>query len=457
MRNKFGKTIVSGLALAFVICVAASANAASYYAAGTTIPATAAANCGVTATAATHFYATIGAAVTAAPAGGTVQVCPGTYPEQVGIEKNLTLKGITATIAGQGANQAVITAPSGGIVANTTSLSSGYPIAAQIWVHDATAVSISDVVVDGSGNNGLTYCGAPNLIGIYYQDASGTVNRVVTRNQTSVPPNGCQSGAGLGIYVQSGDDAAHPTGGTSTLTVENSSVHDFQKNGITGNEPGTALTVTGNEVRGQGPTTTGAAENGIQFGFGATGKATSNMVIDEIWALDTSSDTGDAAAGILVYDSAGVTVSSNHVGNTQFGIAVVGDGSSPANDATISSNVLDGTLIFDAIEVCGSTGGTITGNTVTGSTESGIHLDGTCNSPAPTTSVATVSGNYINEACAGILNGVSQTVGANTFFNVANTILAGVDTCTLPGPNGDASRALTAGSKIGGRPQPARL
>ncbi len=246
------------------------------------------------------------------------------------------------------------------------------------------------------------------------------------------------------------------------MTVENSSVHDFQKNGITGNLPGVALMVTGNEVRGQGPTT-GAGENGIQIGFGATGTIKSNTVIDEIWAQDTSSDTGDAASGILVYDSAGVIISSNHVGNTQFGIAVVGDGNAfseclttaecSADDATISSNVVDGTLIFDGIDVCGSTLGTITGNTVAGSTESGIHLDGTC---APVASGgATVSGNIINEACAAYLEGTTNSVtfAAASTNNVVNTTLSG-DVCPAAPPPSDV-RAQTAGSKIA-RPQPAR-
>ncbi len=451
VKIRFGKAVVSGLAAVFAICVAASANAASYYA-GT------AGSCGVTPSKTVIVNSTIGAAVAAAEAASAtiVKVCPGSYPEQVTINKNLTLEGITATTGGRGANQAVITVPVSGFSDNTTDLSSSppNPLAAQIYVHDATAVNISNVVVDGSGWTGCS----PYLIGIYFQDASGTLNRVVTRNQTAIPASGCQGG--LGIFVESGASLVTHADGTSTVTVENSSVHGFQKNGITGNEAGTTLTVTGNQVRGQGATS-GAAENGIQIAFGATGAIRSNTVIDEVWAPCVSlSDCAWSATGILVYDSPGVTISSNRVGNTQGGIAVVGDGAAgvfggSANDATISSNVVDGTLVLDGIDVCGSTGGTITANTVAGSGQSGIHLDGTCTSPAPTTSVATVSGNVINEACAGILNGISQTVGTNTFYNDANTILAGPDKCTLPGPNDDLSRAQTtdSGDK---RPHPAQ-
>jgi parallel beta-helix repeat protein len=431
--SKLRISMASAFAVAFVICLTASANATTYVG---------------TCTASIVNYPTIQQGVNAAPAGGIVKVCPGTYPEQVEINKNLTLEGFTVGTS----NQVEVVAPAGGIVANAVSLSSGYPIAAQIYVHDAASVTITDVLVDGSGNNGLTTCGVPDLVGIYYQDASGLVNHDVTRNQTSVPPNGCQSGSGLGIFVQSGAGLSAPfhTIVSSTVTVENVSVHDFQKNGITGNEVGTALTVDSSEVRGQG-STTGAAENGIQLGFGATGKVVSDTVIDEVWGPDTSSEANDAASGIVVYDVAGASVTSNHLGNTQFGIAVIGDGSFSADDATISSNTLDGTLIFDGIDVCGSSGGTISSNTISGSTQSGIHLDGSC---APVASGgATVSSNVINEACAGILNGVSNTIGTNTYFNVVNTTLSG-DVCPAVVAD-DASRL--AGSGQGPvRPHPIR-
>jgi pectin methylesterase-like acyl-CoA thioesterase len=40
-------------------------------------------------------YQTIQAAVIAVPAGSTIEVCPGTYPEQVVISKPLTLTAFT--------------------------------------------------------------------------------------------------------------------------------------------------------------------------------------------------------------------------------------------------------------------------------------------------------------------------------------------------------------------------
>jgi len=73
-------------------------------------------------------FSTIQSAVNASPAGATVLVCPGAYPEQVVINKALTLRGVQSGTLGA----AVIVAPPGGIVQNTTSLATGNPIAAQI-------------------------------------------------------------------------------------------------------------------------------------------------------------------------------------------------------------------------------------------------------------------------------------------------------------------------------------
>ena len=374
-------------------------------------------------------FTTIQAALTASPAGTTIDICPGTYKEQVTINKNgIKLVGVSSGFA---ANP-VVTSPLGGVGANTTSLATSNPIAAQILVGGTatpalTGVNISSITVDGS-NNQLSTCGAATLVGIFYQNASGMISQVATRNQTLAPGDGgCQNG--LGIFVQSGHSL------TSTVTVQDSSVHSYQKNGITGNEAGTTITVTENYIVGQGPTT-GAAENGIQIGFGATGKITNNSVVDDIWAPDTINDPGDAAAGILIYAAAptggGATINGNVVADTQFGIAIITDLSSgpPANAWPIMQNMVSGTHIFDGIDVC-SNGNNVTSNTVFSSDESAIHLDSSCGS---TGSRNTVKNNTINEACAGILVGTGtsgNTTSPNTINNAEHTIL-NADSCTTP-------------------------
>src|SRR6202022_2113207 len=107
-----------------------------------------------------HFT-TIQGAVNGVPPGSTIKICPAKYPEQVVINKNLTLMGVNSGSA----DNPVLVIPSGGFVSNTTSLTTGHPIAAQILVQSpAIAVIISSLAVDGSNNNLNSGCDEPRLI-----------------------------------------------------------------------------------------------------------------------------------------------------------------------------------------------------------------------------------------------------------------------------------------------------
>jgi hypothetical protein len=363
-------------------------------------------------------FATIQAAVDAVPAGSTIDVCPGTYPEQVTINgKSLTIIGVLS-----GTNDAaILVPPSGGLLVNASD-PTGKPVAAQVFVENATGVTISHLTVDGTGN-ALTGCGT-NLIGIYYQNSSGKIMDDVARNQILDPSDqGCDVGLGIDVESDSGAPA---------VTVSGSSVHNYQKNGITAGGPGTGggpvITITGNTVVGIGATPA-IAQNGIQIGYGATGKVTGNYVIDDIYTGSTF-----AASGILIYASAGITASNNSVASTQFGIATTSDRSfGPADNTIISSNHIAGTQSFDAIDLC-SNGNTADSNTISGNNaQSGIHVDDECPGPGSTPSGTnnTVKNNTINEPCAGILlgSGTPNTTTPNTFFNVSFTTLAG-NSCT---------------------------
>jgi hypothetical protein len=381
---------------------------------------------------ASHTFNTIQSAVSASRAATTIQICPGTYTEQVAIDKNLTLEGVAGTTQ----DAVVIVPPAGGLVANTLDFDNtcivngvptcpnGFPTAAQILVVDSAVVSISNLTVDGTGSNGngVAGCGPPDVVGILFQNASGTVNHVAVRNQL-VDGNtisGCQ--AGLGIFVQTA------TSFTSTVTVENSSVHNYNKNGITGNDPGTKLTVTGNYVQGSGPASGVAAQNGIQLGFGATGKINNNTVIDNLYTDPAVA----AASDILLYDSAEyalpvITVSDNTVGNSQLpiGLETLGDDGGYLGDGvTVSGNKVFGTGTYDAIDVC-TNGNMVTGNTIVNTANSGVHFDDGCGAyfGGITGTDNDATGNTIVESeCAGLLddwNGEGgNTYGTETYYTV---------------------------------------
>ena len=202
----------------------------------------------------TATFTSIQDAINAASPGSLIRVCPGTYIEQLSIDKSLSIEG----------DNGAILLPSN-MVANTTG-SSGTPIAAAIFVKEAADVEIEGLIVD-TANSGITGC-SPDLIGILYQNSSGSIKQNAVRNtKLAVSLNGCQSGDAIVVQSIGGE--------TSIVSVDDNSVHDYQKNGITGNELGTEVTVSNNVVTGLGPTT-GAAQNGIQIGFGGKGRVLRN-------------------------------------------------------------------------------------------------------------------------------------------------------------------------------------
>lgn len=336
-------------------------------------------------------YTTIQAAISAAAAGDTVVVCPGTgpYDEQPVVDKPLR-------ISGRG-DATVRPSP---MLDNTTSLSTGNAIAAGILVTDTAGVVVESIAVDGT-DNGATGC-ARNPVGIYFRNASGTVENAAVRNmRLGAGLEGCQGG--LGVFVQSGVE------GTSVVLVQGTSVHGYQKNGITASGAGTTLTARRNRVTGLGPTPH-IAQNGIQVSFGAAGSIERNAVANHVWTGCTPESCSFVSTNVLVFEAAdGLVVRDNTLVHTQVGIYL-----SDTNGAVIQGNDVTQTSPFDGISVFGDSN-LIVGNDVTHSEESGIFLDGNGN---------TARRNRINEAPIGIwsfsgLNTMPTTgLGRNTVFNV---------------------------------------
>lgn len=406
------------------------------------------------------MFNSINTAIAAVPSGSTIFICPGTYAEQITITKSLTLIGESANgsagAAASGLNNPVIVPPAGGLLVNAADLYNAQPTAAQIFVQTPAlnlatpiTVNISNISVDGS-NNGLSGCGT-DLVGIYYQNASGIVNHVATRFQELDQSDfGCQDG--LAIYVESG----YSTIGTATLTIENSSVHDYDKNGITVDGNGTTATVSGNYVVGIGATSL-IAQNGIQVSDGASGKVLANTVTDDVYVNSPDCQATSScfsATGILLYDSGGtmakpLTISGNTVSNAQGGIVTYGQifstfGVADYNNVTgnkVTTSPAAGPFQLDGIDLC-SNNNTASNNTVYNSSGAGVHIDSQCTESTGTSgNGSTVSTNTINEGCAGVLtgNGTGNTESGNITFNVVQVQQSG-DLCPAGSPAKAKSR-----------------
>ena len=328
----------------------------------------------------TAAYTSIQAAVNAARAGDLIRVCAGTYREQVVIDKSLSVE----------ADNGVIVIPSE-VLANTASSSSGNPIAAIILVKNAQDVELEGLIVDGSAN-GLTGCG-PRLIGIFYQDASGSIEHNSVRHvRLASTLAGCQSGNAIEVESSSA--------GQSSVSIFDNSVDSYQKNGISANEPATTVEVTENAVAGIGATV-GAAQNGIQIGFGAQGRVKNNSVADNVYSpCDSTTNCPANATGILIYQSDGVRVEHNTVSANQVGIFVA------ANSGVILGNTVFHSVALDGIALVGN-GNSVSSNDISGSDDAAVYIQGNNN---------TVFDNEFTGAAFGIFK-ISGSSGTNHYGN----------------------------------------
>jgi len=329
-------------------------------------------------------YSTIQGAVNAARPGEHIRVCAGTYPEQVAIDKSIVLK----------ADNGVFVKPVG-VAPNTAGLFQGDPLAAVFLVTNAVSVEISGFSMDGSAN-GFIDCG-PRLIGILFQNSSGLIEGNVIRHFHLSPAlPGCQSGNGIEIETTPGN--------TSNVAINNNSVDDYQKNGITANELGTIATIDGNVVTGSGPTT-GTAQNGIQIGFGASGTITNNTVINHVWSpCIVITECVFNATGILVYESNDVHIGKNVLGTNQVGVYASG-----------KHSLIDFNLIFDSLEgvaVVGN-GSSIQLNKIAQSSSAAVFVQG--------------NGNHIaSNEILGASIGISEVAGSGQNTHFENRFLATV-------------------------------
>ena len=348
------------------------------------------------------IFITIQEAVTQVPAGSTINVCPGTYPEQVVISQPVTLRGVSYG----GQSQVVIAMPSTPL-AQTSSIyfSSVSSVAAQVQV-TAGPVNISNITVDGTAES--SNCPSDSYyFGIFYSSgSSGTVDEVEARNQNCNP-------LGVGIGAENG------SGATESVTIENSNTNaastigiyacseespstlsaSIKSNNITGSEygillpcPGVTGSISGNVIN--------AVENSVGVSTSSPATVSGNTVIGPANGVGISANAAPdildntiqgAAWGVYLY--AAGTITSNHILNSVgygvfFGSSVTG--------ATVKSN-------------------TITNNTITGDP---IGIELYCNAN-------TVSGNTINSVTTGLGAVPASFTGVKKFYNVGSNTTGG--------------------------------
>lgn len=350
-------------------------------------------------------YDSLTDAVQGVPPGSTIQVCPGTYAEQVVIDRSLILKGI---VNGNSAYP-VIVPPAGGLTTNATALNNSpfFPnsaIAAQVVVQSGVNVTINGLALDATASSPI--CNAI-VVGVLVQDSSAAFTDVAIKNQIQIGPPPCLSAArGAGILAQNDTTVAQ------TIKVQNSTFVSTGE-GIESDGAANNATVTNNSFTGN----SASNENAISI---ITGNSTiqGNTIADYNYP-PAGTDVNNASFAIFMNCTPGGTVANNHISSSQVGIYLQ-PGCGIAVSAT--GNDISGASLI-GIEVSG-TNGVFQGNDIRSSLTA-IRFAGSA-------AGNTIQNNTINDACAAF--GSHPAAGTNTLLNnkVFNaTNLAIVNTTAL--------------------------
>ena len=203
-------------------------------------------------------FGTIQAAINAAVASDTVQICPGTYDEQ------LKVTTIGLTIRGSGAGLTIIRPDTVDPIATNIFGNEVSPI---ILVEGAPSVTIASVTIDGSrADSGailIPQCPIlPFFAGIYWKNSSGTLD---TSNVT-----GIKSATACTFAVR----AEGAIVGVSRSMFE---AYGFAAISCVGQS--TKCSIQNNAIRGQGPVAN-QIQTGIQIRSQAAGAISGNAISD---------------------------------------------------------------------------------------------------------------------------------------------------------------------------------
>jgi len=260
-------------------------------------------------------YQTVQAAVTAAAPGDSINVCPGTYTEEVTIpagKDNIRLRSTRAW-------QAVIKAPA---------VMLG-PTQAIVRVNGARNVTILAFTISGPGGgpcNSLRY-------GVRV-DSGGSAN-ILGNHITQIrdnPFSGCQNG----VAILVGRQAETTTG---SAWIVGNVIDNYQKNGPTVSNTGSHAEIAFNRILGVGPTAV-IAQNGIQASAGATADIRHNFVSGHIYTPQTFASTG-----ILLFQPGGVLTDHNTLSANDIGVYMLDTAGSVTSYNRVRASTFDGVVL----------------------------------------------------------------------------------------------------------------
>jgi hypothetical protein len=309
MMFKLWKAILASTTIAVVaVALPAAANAATLYVGEHT--STSDNNC-------THTgYTSIQTAINAATSDSTINVCGGSYTEQLEIKKQINLVGKeTPIVKLPGAPEDSKTACDEAI--NTATGGEDQDL---VSICTSKTVTITGMTFEAKWPAGT--CDG-SLYGIMVAGgATFNATNVKINGAGAYPINGCQGGVGIEVgFGYNLDEEGYAS--LNKVTVEN-----YQKNGITVDGAGSEATITGTTATGAGPAHQG--QNGIQVSRGAVASISNVTIsnnecnIEVTCGHESASQWEEDAAGVLFYaPGASSTVSNSKLNNNNIGVEYV--------------------------------------------------------------------------------------------------------------------------------------
>ncbi len=326
----------------------------------------------------TAQYTTINAAVAAASAGDTIQVCAGIYPETVTVDKQLTFTGAKSGVDARSsrgglATELVVDSINGGFLIN------GDVNGVRIDGFTITGAGSDSVGADGieafAGSSGITVVNnivRDNLEGINFQNPDASQPALIQHNYFLNNDNGSTAEGGTGVFISNG-----PANSTSITQNRFSGHRETAVNFAGSSNHSVGLVVNDNQSSNDSTFVVATnSDNALVDGNKITfsGSTNGTAILDfggnnnlRIVNNTVKGGSGSGTSGIKLADfsgapSVGTTVSGNKVSGRYWGIRV----SAAYTSALINGNNVANSSQVGILVQAGS-GNDITHNKVSGS------------------------------------------------------------------------------------------
>jgi hypothetical protein len=253
------------------------------------------------------FIGVQAAGATAGVTNNSVEACPG------------TLSGSTYTLSGDCNTTIQLTVPDGvtlngaGHTIMAHDPGPGLPFSGSVVTNDPTGhtMNIENLTIQGTGF--AVDCSAGTLIGIFFDDASGSITNVNVKDITQ--HDGCPLGYGIRANALAGV--------ARTVTITKTVVSGYQKSGLIAS--GMMTLDMSDSTIGPPDRSNPAllpAQNGVQYGGSGTKAGAGGTISDSVLYGSGFGNASNQGIAVLLFDAKGVTLSDDTVtgAGTDYGI-----------------------------------------------------------------------------------------------------------------------------------------